>query len=213
MQELIKKAVELETQMKEIKKELDSVKAKIQETGLQDLEDKNVKAVSYFTPSGEAIVMETQSLDILNAQRLKSYFEGVWDTKVSTEQPAVKYKIDKNFEKALKAIFTGDYSFEHSLEEFLDIMSIKPDDKQRALLLKKLKGDFVKDRALLASVLGEQEPGFYDVDLWFIYKIKNAELIEAYTGTRDEEVLDSIRKCLLVTSKTSITINYDKDEE
>lgn len=207
----IKRAIELETTIAGLKRELDSVKASIQEVGLQDIDDRNVKTVSYYTPFGEVIVSETQSLDLLNVKRLRKYFEGVWDTKVTEEKPAVKYKLDKNFERALKAIFTKDYTFECSLEEFLDHMSVKPDEKQKALLLKKLKGDFVKDRALLNSVLGEKESGFYDVDLWYVYKIKNAELIESYTSTRDEDELEKIRKCVMVATKTGMTLNYDKE--
>ncbi len=62
------------------------------------------------------------------------------------EETKTTYKFDSKFEKAMKAIFTGDYTFETTLEEFLDEMSIKPDDKQKKLLLKKLKGEFEKDK-------------------------------------------------------------------
>ena len=51
------------------------------------------------------------------------------------------------------------------------------------------------------------------MELWFIYKIRNGELIRAVLP---EEFLDQtiqdIRKCLMVDSKTSITIDYDKEE-
>ena len=92
---------------------------------------------------------------------------------------------------AIMAIFTGDYTFETTLEEFLDEMSIKPDDKQKKLLLKKLKGEFEKDKETLISVLvpeGETVPDF-DVELWYIYRIKNGELIKAFLP---EEMIDAI---------------------
>lgn len=51
------------------------------------------------------------------------------------------------------------------------------------------------------------------MELWFIYKIRNGELIRAVLP---EEFLDQtiqdIRKCLIVESKTGITIDYDKEE-
>lgn len=81
------------------------------------------------------------SLDILNPDKLKELVgEGVYKMKVK-EETKTTYKFDSKFEKAMKAIFTGDYTFETTLEEFLDEMSIKPDDKQKKLLLKKLKDD------------------------------------------------------------------------
>lgn len=118
----------------------------------------------------------------------------------------------------LKAIFTGDYTFEMTLEEFLDQMSIKPDDKQKKLLLKKLKGEFEKDKETLTSVLlggktDEEQTSDFDVELWYIYRIKNAELIQAFLP---EELIDNtineIRKCILVETKTSITLDYKEEE-
>ena len=97
-------------------------------------------------------------------------------------------------------------------------MPLKPDDNQKKLLLKKLKGDFEKDKDTLTSVLlggvkdGESAPDF-DVELWYIYRIKNAELIRAFLP---EELIDStineIRKCILVETKTSITLDYKEEE-
>lgn len=84
--------------------------------------------------------------------------------------------------------------------------------------LKKLKGDFEKDKDTLTSVLlggvkdGESAPDF-DVELWYIYRIKNAELIRAFLP---EELIDNtineIRKCILVETKTSITLDYKEEE-
>lgn len=142
-------------------------------------------------------------------------WEGVYKMKVK-EETETTYKFDSKFEKAMKAIFTGDYTFETTLEEFLDEMSIKPDDKQKKLLLKKLKGEFEKDKETLISVLvpeGETVPDF-DVELWYIYRIKNGELIKAFLP---EEMIDAtiegIRKSILVETKTSITLDYDETEK
>lgn len=95
-------------------------------------------------------------------------------------------------------------------------MTIKPDDKQKKLLLKKLKGEFEKDKETLISVLvpeGEAAPDF-DVELWFIYRIKNGELIKAFLP---EEMIDAtiegIRKSIFVETKTSITLDYDTEKE
>ena len=49
-------------------------------------------------------------------------------------------------------------------------MSIKPDAKQKKLLMKKLQGEFEKDKETLISVLvpeGQEAPDF-DVELWYL---------------------------------------------
>lgn len=216
VKELVSEAVKLDKQQKRLKIELDAVKAELQARGLSVLEDRNTKYVKYYSPEGSAAVSDTQSLEVLNVDKLKDFLsEGVWKQNV-TETTKTDYKYKPMLERALKAIFTGDYTFEYSLEEFLEEILPEPDEKQKRLLLKKLKGDYVKDRDTLASVLGygtgEEAPDF-DVELWYIYRIKNGDLIRSLLP---EEFLDQtiqgIKKCLIVDSKTSITIDYDKEE-
>lgn len=217
-EELIGALVELDKQGKENRALANAYKAELQARGISIMDDHNVKFVKFYGEEGSAAVTDSMSLDILNPDKLKELVgEGVWKTKVK-ENTETKYKCDGKFEKMLKAIFTGDYTFEVTLEEFLDQMPLKPDDKQKKLLLKKLKGDFEKDKDTLTSVLlggvkdGESAPDF-DVELWYIYRIKNAELIRAFLP---EELIDNtineIRKCILVETKTSITLDYKEEE-
>lgn len=217
-EELIGALVELDKQGKENRALTNAYKAELQARGISIMDDHNVKFVKFYGEEGSAAVTDSMSLDILNPDKLKKLVgEGVWKTKVK-ENTETKYKCDGKFEKMLKAIFTGDYTFEVTLEEFLDQMPLKPDDKQKKLLLKKLKGDFEKDKDTLTSVLlggvkdGEAAPDF-DVELWYIYRIKNAELIRAFLP---EELIDNtineIRKCILVETKTSITLDYKEEE-
>lgn len=214
-EQLVSEAVRLDQEQKNGKKELDAVKAELQARGLQSIEDRNVKFIRYFSAEGSASVVDSQSMDVINVDRLRAVLsEGIWKSKV-TEETKTSYKYDKNLEKMLKAVFTGDYTFEYELEDFLDEMTEKPDDKQKKLLIKKLKGEYVADRKTLMSVFGHTEndvpDDYFDVELWFIYKIKNGELIRKFLP---EEFLDAtiaeIKKCLIVDSKTSITIDYEK---
>ncbi len=217
-EQLVSRAVNLDQEQKRGKKELDSVKAELQARGLQTIEDRNVKFVRYYAPEGSASVVDSQSLDVLNVDRLKELLsEGLWKSKV-TEENKTTYKYDKNLEKMLKAAFTGDFTFEYTLEEFIDSqMSVHPDEKQKKLLMKKLKGEYVADRKTLMSVFGcreEDTPGdYFDVDLWYIYKIKNGELIRAFLPKEFlDDTISEIKKCLIVDSKTSITIDYNKEK-
>ena len=217
-EELIGALVELDKQGKENRVLTNAYKAELQARGIRVMDDHNVKFVKFYGDAGSAAIMDSMSLDILNPDNLKELIgDGVWKSKVK-ETTETKYKYDSKFEKMLKAIFTGDYTFEMTLEEFLDQMSIKPDDKQKKLLLKKLKGEFEKDKETLTSVLlggktDEEQTSDFDVELWYIYRIKNAELIQAFLP---EELIDNtineIRKCILVETKTSITLDYKEEE-
>lgn len=215
-EELIGACVTLDREQKKSRAMLNGYKAELQARGLALMEDHNVKYVKFYGGEGSAAITDSMSLDILNPNKLKELVgEGVYNMKVK-EETKTTYKYDSKFEKALKAIFTGDYTFETTLEEFLEEMSIKPDAKQKKLLIKKLKGEFEKDKETLISVLvpeGQEAPDF-DVELWYIYRIKNGELIRAFLP---EEMLDitieGIRKSILVETKTSITLDYDTEKE
>lgn len=215
--QLVTAAIKFDQEQKACKKELDAVKAEIQSRGLQIIDDRNVKLTKFYSSEGNASVMESQQIDVLNPDKLRELLsEGVWKAKVK-ESAETKYKYDSKLEQMLKAIFTGDYTFEYTIEEFMDEMSIKPDEKQKKLLIKKLKGDYVKDKQTLISVFGypnEDAAPDFDVELYYIYKIKNAELIRAFLPEEGLDLMiEEIRKCLIVDTKTSITIDYDKDKE
>ena len=215
-EELIGACVTLDREQKKSRAMLNGYKAELQARGLALMEDHNVKYVKFYGGEGSAAITDSMSLDILNPDKLKELVgEGVYNMKVR-EETKTTYKYDGKFEKALKAIFTGDYTFETTLDEFLEEMSIKPDAKQKKLLMKKLKGEFEKDKDTLISVLvpeGQEAPDF-DVELWYIYRIKNGELIKAFLP---EEMIDAtiegIRKSILVETKTSITLDYDETEK
>ncbi len=214
--QLVAEAVRLDKEQKQGRHRLDIVKAEIQARGLRVIEDCNIRYIKYTAPEGSVAVTDTQSLDVLNVDKLKGLLtEGVWKQNV-TETTKTDYKYKPMLERVLKAIFTGDYTFEYTLEEFVgNQMSVKPDAKQKKLLLKKLKGDYAKDRNTLASMFnaeGSTVPD-YDVDLWYIYKIKNGELIKAvFPEEFLQQTIEEVKKCLIVDTKTGITIDYDKED-
>lgn len=215
-EQLIKVCIWLDREQKKSRALINKYKAELQARGLAQMEDHNVRYVKFYSDEGSAAIMDSMSLDILNPDKLRKLVgDAVYSMKVK-EETKTSYKFDSKFERALKAIFTGDYTFAPPLEEFLDEMSIKPDERQKKLLLKKLKGDFEKDKETLISVLapeGEEKPDF-DVELWYIYRIKNGELIRAFLP---EDMLDAtiegIRKSIFVETKTSITLDYDAEKE
>ena len=212
---LVNKAVALDKEQREYKRKLEMVKAKLQSMGLEVIEDRNVKYIKFYAEDGSVGVGDSSKMDVLRPDKLKTILsDDLWRAKVK-ESTETKYNYDPRLEQMLKAVFTGDFTFEYSLEEFLDEMSIKPDSKQKKLLLKKLKGDYAKDRQTLLAVFGYEDddtaPDF-EVELYYIYKIKNGELIRAFLPEEClSQTIEDIKKCLIVESKTSITIDYDNE--
>ena len=82
--ELVNEAVRLDRELKTSKKTLDDVKAELQARGLKDIEDRNIKFVRYYAKDGSVSVLDAQSMDVINVDRLKEVLsEGVWKSKVT----------------------------------------------------------------------------------------------------------------------------------
>ena len=211
--ELIAEAIRLDSEQKKGRSLLNRYKAELERRGMKVMEDQNTHYVRFFGDSGKASVTDSSRLDILNPDKLKLLIgEGVYKTKIK-ENVKTDYKVDAKLERALKAVFQEDYMFEQSLDEFLQGMDPAPDRAQRSILAKKLKGDYEKDRAVLIETLKLPEDADLDVELWYIYKIKNAELIRAFLPEEGiDSTMDGIRKCILVDSKTAVTLDYDEED-
>lgn len=210
--ELVDELVQLDRLRLQTARNISKYQAELQARGISIMEDRNKQYTRFYGSMGSAAsVTDRQSLDILNPDRLKlCVSEGVWNKNV-TVTTETKYKCSANFERMLKALFTDDYTFEMELEEFLDSqMHIIPDTKQKKLLLKKLSGDYEKDRKNLTAIFDTECD--WDVELYYIHKIKNAELIRAYLP---DDMIDAtireLKKCVIVDSKTAITLDYKED--
>lgn len=92
----------------------------------------------------------------------------------------------------------------------MDQLHILPDAKQRKLLLKRLKGDYEKDRKTLNSVFGVDED--WEAELWYIHRIKNAELIRIFLP---DDMLDAamaeLKKCIIVGSSIALKVDYEEE--
>lgn len=210
--ELVDELVQLDRLRLQTARNISKYQAELQARGISIMEDRNKQYTRFYGSMGAAAsVTDRQSLDILNPDRLKlCVSEGVWNKNV-TVTTETKYKCSANFERMLKALFTDDYTFEMELEEFLDSqMHIIPDTKQKKLLLKKLSGDYEKDRKNLTAIFDTECD--WDVELYYIHKIKLAELIRAYLP---DDMIDAtireLKKCVIVDSKTAITLDYKED--
>lgn len=210
-QQLVDELIQLDRLRLATSRNIGAYQAELQERGLSIMEDRNKQFIRFYGDAGTASISDRRSLEVLNPDRLKlCVTEGVFNKNV-TVTTETKYKLDQKFERMLKALFTGDYSFEMSLEELIDTqLHITPDAKQKKLLLKKLKGEFEADLKTLRSVFGDD--GNWETELWYIHRIKNAELIRIFLP---EDMLDAtireLKKCIVVDSKLAIGLDYEKE--
>ena len=210
-QQLVDELIQLDRLRLATARNIAAYQAELQERGVSIMEDRNKQFIRFYGEQGAAAISDRRSLEVLNPDRLKlCVTEGVFNKNV-TVTTETKYKLDQKFERMLKALFMGDYTFEMSLEELLDTqLHIVPDAKQKKLLVKKLKGDFEADLKTLRSVFGDD--GNWEAELWYIHRIKNGELIRIFLP---EDMLDAtireLKKCVVVDSKLAIGLDYEKE--
>lgn len=214
MGELVTKLISMDKKRARLVEEIDKYKAEISARGGAALDDTNTKFIKYYGENGSCAVTFAEKLFIADDLRLKEMFpEGVYD-KLVTVTSSVKYKYDSKLETALKAIFSGEYSFNMTMLEYLNnsaLFPLHPDVKQVKLLLKKLTGDYKKDNKTLISMFGT---GSYDEELLYIHRIRNGELIRLFLPDDGiETVIENIKKCLTVENDVKITIDAGDMEE
>ena len=214
--ELVDLAVAAMKVAEDAKSALEKYKAEIQNRGLSVLKDRNNQYCRIYGTDGSYVaVSEPKEMAI---------GEDVCAGLV-TETTKTTYTLDKKLQKALKAIAANDYTFEYTLEDYLKEMSVPVSEGQREVLARRLKGDYKEDKNTLLSVLGYLGKGTteeaaeaaapnLDMDLYYISKIKNAELIQAILP--DEGIdwsMDEIKRSLIVTSKLKLEIAYEREDK
>ncbi len=210
--ELVEFASAKDQKAKETAAEVDLLKAELQRRAEKELEERNIKFTGFFGKTNSYVnVSCAQKLEILNMPMVtKLLGEGLLKDKV-TEKPAeVKYEVEKKFRQALIAVITGDYDNEFTIEQIVDHAGWRMDAKQRSLVLKKLKGEYAKDIAMLRKTLGD--PALKaDEELYYIYKIKNWELVRAFFPAEDFRALaEELKKYVIVDETPRIELKYSK---
>lgn len=207
---IIEYAAAKDRKIKDTTAELDLLKAELQRRAEKDLEERNIKFTEFFGVTNSYVnVSYSQKMDVLNMQRVKELLgTGLVEEKVSLKPADVKYEYDKKFRQALIAVVTGDYDNEFSIEQIVDTAGWPMDTKQRSLILKKLKGEYVKDREMLKKILGLEELSA-DEELYYIYKIKNWELIRAFFPLENfAELASELKKYVIVDETPKIELKY-----
>ena len=204
---LIDKAIRLDKEIKEKKKELDEAKAMLQAEGLSEMENKNLKFYQVFSENGSCEMTYKQKLEIENINVLKELFGNILDSKISKREE-VKYEVESKFKSALIALYIGDYK-NHDIDIILASLGL--DDNKRKLAMKKLKGEYIADKKLLESLGAIDEDGLEE-ELDIIREQKNYENISRYIDTKniDENFIEKLKKAIFVEDNLSLGLSYEK---
>ena len=207
--ELVELAAAKKRNMDLAKAELDVVSAEIQNRAIAFQDNRHIKFTEW-RGMGRAVASVTvaQNMDILNYYKLKELLgsELVTD-KIKIKPQDVKYDIEANFKRALTAIILDDYEKDLTMEEVIDRSGwCDGDPDARKSLLKKLKGDYKKDKKTVLDVLNLQDGELdLDTELYLIYQIKNWQLIRAYFDeNRLDEIVDAVKRCIIVDETAKI---------
>lgn len=201
IEEKVSKAIEIDKQMKENKKELDTIKAELQAVALQEMENKNLKYIEYFGTDGSCAIAYKEKFEVDNLPELRSAVGEVIDGKYKKEE-TIKITVDNKFKEALIALYKGEYE-QHDVVQILKGLYL--DDKQIKIALKKLKGDYIKDKELLESLGVKTE---IEEELDAIREHKNFELVEKFFKI-DEIDIERLKKSISVEESLSIGLNYE----
>lgn len=202
IEEKVSKAIEIDRRMKEDKKELDSIKAELQAEALQEMENKNLKYVEYFGTEGSCAITYKEKFEVDNLPALIESVGKVIEGNYTKEE-SVKVTVDKKFQDALIALYKGEYK-QHDIAQILKDLYL--DDKQIKVALKKLKGDYKKDKELLES-LGVKSDIEEELDA--IREQKNYELVEKFFDLEKLDI-EKVKKTISVEDNLSVGLNYEK---
>lgn len=198
---LVDKMAELNKKMEKLKESYNAYAAELQRRACETFEETNTKFARYKSEDFAVEVTNKGSLDIVSVGALKRIIgDELFDTEF-TMKKEINFKAKKPFEDTLKSICTEDYDFNTPMSSVYDALGA--DESQRAVLDKKLKGDYSKDYSVIASLFGE---GDYDTELYCIHKIFNANRIKVFFPDCTDDFLDSMRKCMFVKESLSVAM-------
>lgn len=199
----------LTSKIKILTKEKDKLVAKIQGVLQEQLENRNTKFIEYIDPLGRVSLMRKGKVEIDNFKLLKEVVGEDLTTGKFLVKTSEKIEfVDKNFERALITLYRGDYK-EHNLLELLSSLGIE--DKDIKIILKKLKGEYTKDKELLEKycVAGDD----LEEELDIIYEQKNFELVDRYFNIETID-FEKLKKALNIDDTLAFSSKFiNTDEE
>lgn len=199
---LVDEGIELEKEIKEAKKKLDGIKATLTTSAFEEIENRNLKFLQIFGTKGHLNVTYKEKFEIDNFERLVDVLGELALAKISRKQE-IKYETDARLKAALIALLRGEYSDGITPEEVLKGLGL--DEKTQKMVLKKLKGDYIKDKKVFESV-GIQKDCEEELDAIRMYK--NYELVNRFFGELSPAQIEQVKKSVFVEDGISVGLEY-----
>lgn len=182
------------------------IEAKIQAELSEEMENKNMKYVESASEVGKVSLGFRNKIEIDNLGLLKQTVGE--DLALGKFQVVVEEKVkitDKNFEKALVALYKENYK-EHDLSEILKNLGLSESDIK--VVLKKLKGDYLKDKELLNSYTLTDDDLEEELDV--IYEHKNWEAVNRYFGNNGVD-LEALKQAIYIDETLAFSSKFNTE--
>ena len=202
---LVDQAIVLEKQIKESSKQLDAIKAELQTSAIEEMDNKNLKWLQIYGTNGHFNVAQKEKFEIDDYSVLIALLGERAQAKITREEK-IKYTTEVRFKEALIALFKGDYAVTgQTLDSVLQGLEL--DATTIKSVKKRIKGEYLKDKKVLESVGVIDE---CEEELDAIRQIKNAELIDRFFGDLTPEQISQVKKAIFVEDGISVGLEYEK---
>lgn len=203
--------VTLTSQQKEIKSEIDEIKAWFEKLATDDLKDTKKKTIDYWGNNNSKIIVgNSETVKPISMTMVKKLLGDVFKDFVSED---VKYTLKAPCNRLCSVAFLGKYT-QGTLDD--TIKQITEDDKIQRTLKKKLKGKYEKDTEYLMKLAGLSEKDASDWAYlvseiinweWMLQVLKSAE----WKGTT-QEAIDIINAAVIVDEGIKVTVEAEEKE-
>lgn len=206
MMQLVDKAIVIDKRMKEDKKNLDELKARLSTVAFAEIENKSLKFKQIFGSNGHFTAAYKEKFELDNYDRLIEIVGEIGQAKITrTAKQDVKYDVDDRFKAALIALYNDDYSKEISVEQILTDLHL--DSKTAKMAAKKLKGDYLKDKRTLESIGID---GDREEELDAIRRYRNWELVNHFFSHLSPAQLEELKRTIWIENQLAAGLEYQK---
>lgn len=202
--------VRLSRQSAEIKKRMDDLKGYFETHGTEDLNATKVKTVDYWCQGGKIEVGRSETVTPIALAVLKKLFgDTVYGELV---KPKESLEMTPPCKQLLAPIVLGDY-IKAPMEEIINAST--SDEKARAALRKKLRGNYKKDKAAFMGIaaLDDKDAGYYaymTTESTAYSRFQQILQAAGWTGT-EQEAVDIIKASVIVEEGVKVSVEDNGD--
>ncbi|MGP1563246.1 hypothetical protein [Filifactor alocis] len=202
LNEKLERVHQIDSIMSKLKREKDEITAGLQSYGLEVIENRNLKHLELTADCGSCNVGYKEKLTVDNLEKLKEVCGSIVDAKAKiTMEPKIEFT-DKKFQMALIALYKQEYK-QHNIPTLLNSLGL--DDKESKAVMKKLKGDYFKDKALLESYHANDDDLEEELDM--IKEQISYELVTRYFDI-DTINIDDLKKAIFVEDTLAVGYKF-----